>query len=37
MRLTDLENEFMVPRGKELGEGIVRELGLDMYTPTYLK
>ena len=39
-RLTDLENEFMVARvedGGKIGEGIVREFGMDMYTLLYLK
>ena len=33
-RETDLENELMVAGGREewLGEGIVREFGIDMYT-----
>ena len=31
MRLTDLENELVIVRGKD-GEGIVREFGIDMYT-----
>ena len=31
MRLTDLENEPVIVRGKD-GEGIVREFGIDMYT-----
>ena len=35
--LTDLENEFMVIRGEGWGEGIVRELGMDMYTLLCLK
>ena len=35
-RLTDLENKLMVTRG-EWGEGILRELGIDMYTLLYLK
>ena len=36
-RLTDLENELMVARGKDVGEGIVREFGMDRYTLPYLK
>ena len=36
-RLKDLENELMVSRGKEWGEGIVREFGMDMCTQLYLK
>ena len=36
-RLTDLENELMVTRGQEWGEGIFRELGINMYTLLYLK
>ena len=36
-RLTDLENEFMVARGKGWGEGIVRESGINMHTLIYLK
>ena len=35
-RLTELENQPMVARGKD-GEGIVREFGMDMYTLLYLK
>lgn len=31
MRLTDLENELVTVRGR-IGEGIVREFGIDMYT-----
>ena len=34
---TGIENKFMVPRGEEWGEGIVREFGIDMYTLLYLK
>ena len=30
-RLKDLEKEFMVIKGEGWGEGIVRELGMDMY------
>ena len=30
-RLKDLEMEFMVIKGEGWGEGIVRELGMDMY------
>ena len=33
--LTDLENKFMVPGGWR--EGIVREVGLDMYPLLHLK
>jgi len=36
-RLTNLENELMVIRGEEWGEGIVRDFGMDMYTLLYLK
>ena len=36
-RLTDLENELMITREKGLGERIVREFGIDMYTLLYLK
>ena len=36
-RLKDLENELMVSRGKEWGEGIVREFGMDRCTQLYLK
>ena len=40
-RLTDLENELLVARlGRERGEmgrGIVREFGMDMYTLLCLK
>jgi len=32
-RLTDLENELMVPRGESWG----KEIGMDMYTQLYLK
>ena len=35
-RLTDLENKLMVPRGR-MGEGLVVEFGVDMYTWLYLK
>ena len=28
----DLENKLIVTRGKDWGEGIVREFGIDMYT-----
>ena len=35
-RLLDLENELMINRGKGLGEGIVREFGIDMHTLLYL-
>ena len=34
---TDSENELMVTRGEEWGEGIVREIGIDMYALLYLK
>ena len=34
---SDLEKEFMVGQGKGWGEGIVREFGIDMDTPLYLK
>ena len=33
----DLENKLIVTRGKDWGEGIVREFGIDMYTLLYLK
>ena len=36
-RLTDLENEFMLPRGDGKGKRIVREFGIYMYTLLYLK
>ena len=36
-RDSDLENEFMVARGKGWGEGIVRESGINMYALIYLK
>ena len=36
-RLTDLENELMVTRGKRGGGGINWEFGIDMYTLLYLK
>ena len=36
-RLTDLENELMVARRKDRGEGIVREFGMNVYTMRYLK
>ena len=32
-RLTDLENKLMVTSGK----GIVRDFGMNMYTPLFLK
>ena len=35
-RLIDLENELMDTRGR-MGEGTVREIGIDMYTLQYLK
>ena len=31
-RLTDLENELIVARRKDTGEGIIREFGMNMYT-----
>ena len=34
-RLTDLENEFMV--AGEVGEGVVREVGMGMDTQLHLK
>ena len=36
-RLIDLENKFMVALQEGEGEGMVRELGMDMYTLLYLK
>ena len=36
-RFTDLENELMVARRKDRGEGIVREFGMNVYTMRYLK
>ena len=36
-RLTDLGKELLVARGRELGEGMVREFGRDMYTLLHLK
>ena len=37
-RLTDLEKELMVTRGEGGGgEGIFRELGIDLYTLLYLR
>ena len=36
-RLTNLENELMVAEVERRGDGIVRELGMDMYTLLYLK
>ena len=36
-RLTDLENELMLPRGEGEGKGIVWEFGMNMYTLLYLK
>ena len=35
-RLIDLENELMDTR-RRMGEGTVREIGIDMYTLQYLK
>ena len=35
-RLTDLEHKFMVAE-RRMGGGIVRELGMGMYTLLYLK
>ena len=35
-RLIDLENELMDTRGR-MGEGMVREIRIDMYTLQYLK
>ena len=35
--LIDIENELMVVRGEEWKEGIVKELGMDLYTLLYLK
>ena len=38
MNNPDLENEFMVARGrKDEGEGIVREFGMDRHILLYLK
>jgi len=31
-KVTDVENELMIDEGKESGQGIVREFGIDMYT-----
>ena len=36
-RLIDLENKFMVAGQEGEGEGMVRELGMDMHTLLYLK
>ena len=36
-RLTDLENELMLPRGEGLGEGMVREFRMGMCPLLYLK
>ena len=33
----DVRNELMVAQRQELGEGIVREFGMDMYALLYLK
>ena len=33
---TDLEKEFLVTRGEEWGEGIIREFRIDKYTFLYL-
>ena len=35
-RLTDLENECMVTRQEGLGEGVVRQFGIHMYTTALL-
>ena len=35
--LIDLENELLVARGKNGGKGMVRDLGMDMYTLLCLK
>ena len=34
-RFSDLQNEFMVAEGERMGEGIVRESGMDMDTRLY--
>ena len=36
-KLTDFENELILARGKDLGKGQLREIGMDMYTLLYLK
>ena len=36
-RLANLENKLMVARREGLGQEIVREFGMDMYTLLYLK
>ena len=36
-KLTVLKKNLLVTRGEGLGEGIVREFGIDMYTLLYLK
>ena len=36
-RFADFKNKFIVVRGQDEGEGIVRELGTDVYTLLYLK
>ena len=36
-RVLSLENELLVARGEEEGEGIVREFWMDIYTLLYLK
>ena len=36
-RLIDLEKELMAARREGCGEGIIRQLGMDMYTLVYLK
>ena len=36
-RLTDLENELMLPKGTGEREGIVREFGMHRYTLLYIK
>ena len=36
MRLTDLEDQLRVPKWGRMGEGIVREFGMDMDTLLYL-
>lgn len=35
-RLSDLDNEFMVPWGERVAEGVEREFRMDMYTLLYL-
>ena len=34
---TDLDNQLMVARGRGMGDGIVREFGMDMDKLLYLK